>query len=273
MPTLSVLMPLYFRESPAYLDVSLASLAAQTRRADEVILVQEGTLTDEHHAVLDQWRAELGEGVLRVIDAGEAQGLPACLNVGLAHCTGEYVARFDTDDQCLPERFEHQLAYLQSHPKVALLGGHMAEFDPTFGRLVGYKRVPTHPAEIRRFARWRNPFNHPTVVYRRDVALALGGYPDMGANEDYAFWAKFLVAGHLTANLDLVLVNARAGEGLYRRRRGRRYLSGELETLRFLRQIRWLSPLEFGLSYGLRSTVRLLPVGFVERVYLFLRKA
>ncbi len=104
----------------------------------------------------------------------------------------------------------------------------MAEFDPTLRNLVGYKRVPITHQAIRRFAKWRNPFNHPTVVYRRDVALALGGYPDMSANEDYAFWAKFLVKNYPMANLDRVLVNARAGEGLYRRQTRKAVLAGRI---------------------------------------------
>lgn len=264
-------MPLFYRENPDFLDVSLASLAAQTRPPDEIVLAQEGPLTDAHRAVLRRWEAVFGPR-LTLVDIGDRQGLPACLNAGLARCTGDYVARFDTDDQCLPDRFERQMAYLEAHPDVVLLGGHMAEFDPALRRLVAYKRVPLAHAAIRRFAKWRNPFNHPTVVYRRDVALALGGYPDVRANEDYAFWAKFLVRDYPTANLDRVLVNARAGEGLYQRRRGKKYLLGEWETLRFLRQIRWLNPAEYALGFGLRSATRLLPTAAVGKIYRSLRR-
>ena len=123
--TFSVLMPLFYKEKPAYLDNCLNSIYNQTLLPNEIILVKEGNLTSEHHEILNKWRDHNKKIPLKIIDADieNVKGLPACLNLGIAVCESEYIARFDTDDENLLDRFEKQIAYLKSNRDIVLLGG------------------------------------------------------------------------------------------------------------------------------------------------------
>ena len=109
-------MSVYRSEQPKYLDEALASVwTAQTLKPQQIILVEDGTLTDELYAVIDKWSKELGE-ILLILRNKQNVGLTKSLNRGLQHVTTDLVARMDTDDISVPKRFEMQVKYLQEHP-------------------------------------------------------------------------------------------------------------------------------------------------------------
>lgn len=127
--TISVLMSVYRSEQPKYLDEALASVwTTQTLKPQQIILVEDGTLTDGLYAVIDKWSKELGE-ILLILRNKQNVGLTKSLNRGLQHVTTDLVARMDTDDISVPKRFEMQVKYLQEHPDVSIVGGAMQEFN------------------------------------------------------------------------------------------------------------------------------------------------
>lgn len=270
--TLSVLVSLFFKEKPEYINDALKSLYDQTYQADEIMLIVEGQLTDEHDKVLDYWNGKFRPGVLRIIHAGQVKGFPACLNLGLESTKCAYIARFDSDDECVPYRFEKQMAFLKNNPDVVLLGGQIEEFDDHMEVSMGVRRVPTTQTEIISYSKQRNPFNHQTVIYKRDIAIALGGYPLMAANEDYAFWSLFMVNKYKVANLPDILVKARTGEGLINRRSGRKYLKGELATIKYIYQIKAINLIQYLWLYITRSIGRMLPKRLIKMIYGSIRR-
>ncbi|MTH17517.1 glycosyltransferase [Flavobacterium sp. LC2016-01] len=268
----SVLMPLFFKEKPEYIEESLKSLYNQTLKPTEIILVQEGVLNEEQNNILNYWIKAFGDEVIRVVDSKEVKGLAPCLNLGLHASRCNYIARFDSDDICFPDRFEKQIEFLKNNNDVVILGGQIEEFDEKMEVSMGIRRVPVKYREILSFAKWRCPFNHQTVFYKRDVAIALGGYPIMKVYEDYSFWGLFLVNGHKAANLPDVLVKARTGEGLITRRSGMNFLKGELTGIKFLYKIKFLSTLRYYTLVISRIVVRSLPTGALRKIYTLLRK-
>jgi glycosyltransferase involved in cell wall biosynthesis len=226
----SVLMPVYHKDNPVYFHEALASLVPQLPWVDEVVLVKDGPLGAALEAALDSQRAQLP---LRVVALRSNAGLARALNAGLAQCSSDWVFRFDADDLCLPERARLQSERIREGG-LDILGGQIEECDPATLAVTGRRLVPCEAAEIRRYLRRRNPFNHMTVCFRRAFIRGVGGYPDIPLKEDYALWAKAIAGGARVANLPQVLVRARAGSELVARRGGLRYARSELALQAFL---------------------------------------
>ena len=109
-----------------------------------------------------------------------------------------------------------------------IVGSGLCEFGASIEDVVGRRTPPTDPDEIRRVIRFRDPFNHPTVVYRRAAVLGAGGYTDMALMEDYLLFTRMVAAGAEPANLAEPLVHYRVGDGAYARRGGLTLLRSEL---------------------------------------------
>ncbi|AMG44380.1 glycosyltransferase [Achromobacter ruhlandii] len=267
----SVLMAVYAGEQPEYLAEALESLCACHGGIAELVLVEDGPLTPALREMIEIFRTRLP---LRSVALATNQGLGPALNAGLDACSQPWVARFDTDDLVEPHRFERQVNWLCAHPDVDICGGWIREFDETPdvepGRI---RRVPESHAEIKAYARSRNPFNHMTVMFRREAALAAGGYGNEPMYEDYALWVRMLQRGALAANLPEVLVRARAGRSMFARRGGWKYVASEWAMQRTFLSGRFISPLRFLANLAVRVPVRLLPNALRGAVYrLFLRR-
>ncbi len=267
-------MPLFYKENPIYLDLALKSIYQQTLLPNEIVLVKEGDLGEKLNVVLKKWqKVQPDQLSIRIVDADRegVVGLPACLNLGLDTITTDYIARFDSDDENCRDRFKKQVDFLEENPQVALLGGQIEEMDEWMQASIALRNVPVGDIEIKKFAKWRNPFNHQSVMYKTEVVKTLGGYPNVRANEDYALWGKFMAKGYQVANLSDTLVKARTGEGLYKRRRGISYLKGEVESLKSLYDSKFFNKREYYVQLVSRACIRLLPQNSIKQIYGFLR--
>lgn len=218
----SVLLSVYRGDDPDQLDASLASCFRQTRTPDELFVVEDGPLTEELDAVLDSW-ASAHPGRVRRHALPENRGLGAALNVGVRECRHSLIARFDADDINVETRFETQCDYMATHPEVDVLGGYISEFTDDPDTPIRRREVPTAHDAIRRRARFRNPLNHVTVMFRREAVLTAGNYRSLMPLEDYDLWVRMLCDGATFRNLPEVLVKVRAGEEMIARRGGLAY--------------------------------------------------
>lgn len=260
----SVLMSLYARESPAALEVALASLTRQTLPPDETVIVLDGPVKREHLDVLSRYEAALA---MKIVPLEMNVGLASALAVGLAQCKHEWIARFDTDDWSHPERFARQHAFLDAHPTVGLLGSWIGEFDANPNIITRVRSVPLTHEAIVRYARRRNPFNHMTVMYQRSAVQAAGGYQDLQWMEDYWLWVRMLHAGVKAANQSDLLVHARAGLGMIGRRGGAAYVRSEWLAQRQFCSLGFISPLTAITNFFLRAVPRILPTSIRNQLY------
>lgn len=166
----SVLMSLYKKEKPEYLRLALDSMLNQTVVPDEIVLVEDGPLTDELYSVLDDYP------MLKRIKNETNLGLGLALNVGLKECRNELVARMDTDDCSKPERCEKQLERFLEKPYLAIVGSHIDEFIGNPSNVISQRIVPVTSEEIYEFAKKRSAFNHPAVMYSKTAVLENNGY-------------------------------------------------------------------------------------------------
>ena len=265
----TALLSLYAKEQPDYLRQSLASLAAQTQPAAEVLIVLDGAITPALEAVLAEFATQLP---LNIIPLPENVGLGRALNHGLQHARHEWIFRMDTDDIAAPTRFAEQCAYLAAHPHIALLGGQIAEFADHPAHSHASRRVPLTQPEIIAYAKQRNPFNHMTVAYTKSAVQQAGGYQHHLYMEDYNLWLRMLAQGTPAANLPQTLVHARAGNAMLQRRRGWAYIRSEWQLMRLKHQLRFQAALPALATFLLRSLPRLLPAALLGKLYAALRR-
>ena len=261
---LSVVLPVYAGVAAQHLAAALDSIAAQTLPAREVVVVEDGPLTAEQHAVLDDFAARQ-PGVVRVA-LPVNRGAGVANQAGLEAATGAWVAKADADDVLVPHRFERQVAALRESG-ADLCGSAMWEFDEDPDRPVRLRVNPLDHEAIARRMRFNNPINHPTVVYRRGLALEVGGYPTMRFMQDYDLFARLLAGGARMTNLEEPLVLFRAGDTMRKRRSARGYLGLELELQRRLRSYGVIGPVTMARNLAVRWTFRLLPQRLIRTTY------
>lgn len=159
------------------------------------------------------------------------RGLGAALQKGIERCRYEWIARMDTDDIAVKNRFELQLRAIVKEPQLAVIGGQVDEFAGSPEQVVGRRKVPLLNAELRAFIKWRSPFNHPTVMLNKKAVLQVGNYQANGKIEDYFLWSRVMLAGYEVKNLPEILVHMRVDAGIYQRR-------GDVENLRQIFKLR-----------------------------------
>jgi len=269
--TFSALLSVYAKEKAAYLHEALHSIETQTLMPDEIVLVKDGPLTPELERIIAEHVRNTAIPY-SVIALAKNVGLGEALSHGLKHCTHEWVARMDTDDIALPDRFEKQFAYLEEHPDTDILGGWICEFDSDAAQCDRERRVPSSHEEIVRFAKHRNPLNHMTVVFRKEAISDAGGYKPMNGFEDYYLWMRMLQKKKRFANLPEVIVKVRAGREMIRRRQGWQYAKSEWQLEMAAYRLGFWSPVDIGRNLFTRILPRLLPLVVTEKLYNVLRK-
>lgn len=254
----SVLMSVYYKEKPEYLRQAIESIQNQTFSTDDFVLVCDGPLIPELDVVIDIKQQEMGE-TLNVIRLAKNGGLGNALNAGIKHCKNELVARMDSDDIAYPERCEKQIAVFSTHPEVSICSGVVEEFTIS-PDVVDAKRVPPETnAEILEFAKKRNPFNHPCVMYKKDAVEAVGSYQDFYLLEDYYLWLRMLMCGYQGYNIQEPLLRMRAGSEMYHRRAGWKYAKTQAKLFKFMKENRFISNGQYIKSCVIRSGSSLAP--------------
>lgn len=223
----SVITSVYKNDKSGFVRVALDSmLVQQSVMPTEIVLVQDGPVPPELSSLLNEYECKYSE-VLHVIRLEKNGGLGNALKLGVDNAKYDIVARMDSDDICLPDRFERQLAFLDTHSEVDIVGGQMTEFIGTPDNIVGRREVPLTNDEIYDYMKSRCALNHVTVMFRKEAILKAGNYQDWFWNEDYYLWVRMMSAGCKFANLPNVLVNVRSGSDQYSRRGGRKYYESE----------------------------------------------
>lgn len=221
MMQFSVLMSVYKSDKADEVANALDSILNQTVKPDQIVLVLDGPVSDELHELVYNYADR--EKTIDIIPLNENVGLGKALSVGLVHCKYEYVARMDSDDYSLPNRFEKQVAFLETYPEIDVLGGQISEYDSTMKNELAVRTVPLSSDDIENKMSIRNGMNHVTVMYKKSAVLTAGNYQHCPYFEDYYLWCRMIKAGYKLHNLDSVLVNVRTGEGMYQRRGGKAY--------------------------------------------------
>ena len=230
----SVCMSVYKNDRPEYVDIAIQSIfIKQTVKPNEIVLVVDGPISMELESLIDNYSTKYSE-IFTIIKLEKNQGLGNALRVAVEKAKYDWVARMDSDDIAAPDRFEKQKSFLQANLDVDIVGGQITEFIDVESNIVGLRNVPLLSADINVYIKARCPFNHMTVMFRKDKILAVGNYIDWHYNEDYFLWIRMFLAGCQFANLPETLVNVRVGKEMYQRRGGWKYFMSEARLQKYM---------------------------------------
>lgn len=269
MSQFSVLMSVYYKEQPEYLDKALESiLVNQILKPSELVLVADGQLTDELYRTIDKYK-ELFYN-LKLVQLPQNVGLGKALNEGLKHCSYEWVARMDSDDISMPERFERQFEYLKSHPEIDVLGTALSEFENNPSEISAIKKCPSN---IDSYIKFRSPLNHPTAIYKKSSVLSVGGYTHCPFMEDYHLWIRMYTAGLMLTSLQESLYYFKMDSDTFQRRGGKQYVRSEYQIQKLLLSNKIISYPKFLLNVVIRCSARIIPHSLRAFIYKrFLRR-
>ena len=233
MEKYSVLMAVYYKDKPEYLELAIESMLSQTLPPDELVLVCDGKLTPELDSLIDSYSERLKD-FFNVVRLSENCGLGVALDKGLAACRNEIIVRMDSDDISEEHRVEKQMKVFLENGDISVVGGQIAEFSGEITNILGYRRVPLTHQEILKRAASRNPMNHVTTLFRKSDVLTAGSYRDLPGFEDYYLWVRMLSQGKVFKNIDDVCCYVRVNEGTYSRRGGMEYYRHTMRMEKYL---------------------------------------
>lgn len=265
MTDYSVLMSVYQAEKAEYLKASIESMLNQTHKTNDFVLVCDGPLNENLDNVIADFESA-HPGLFNVVRIPENGGLANALNAGIEKCKNNIVARMDSDDISDENRIEEELKAMEEHG-ADIVGCLIDEFDESIDDTLKTRIVPETNDEIIAFAKKRSPFNHPSVIYKKDKVIAAGKYQDYQYFEDYNLWITMLANGCKGYNVQKVLLHMRAGADLYKRRGGKSYLSCIWSFEKNMKEIGFISFGRYIYSATGRTIVSLMPNRSRKAVY------
>ena len=258
MNKFSIITSVYKNDKPEHVREALDSmLVEQTTKPSEIVLVRDGQVPDELESILNEYESRY-HNIFNIIRLEQNRGLGNALKLGVETAKYDIIARMDSDDICLPNRFEQQLKYMNENPDTDIVGGQMTEFIGSSDNIVGTRVVPCTNAEIYEYMKNRCALNHVTVMFKKDAVLKVGNYQDWFWNEDYYLWIRMMIKGCQFANLPEPLVNVRSGADQYARRGGRKYYESEKGIKKLQLENKMISKVEYFYFVAQRCIIQIL---------------
>jgi len=254
----SVLLSVYVKEDEHYFDQALESITNQTLMPNEILIVEDGALTPGLQKVIEKYQSKYPK-IIQTLKLKTNAGLGLALNAGIKACKYDYIARMDTDDIATPERFEKQMAFISQHPEVDVIGSNITEYDETMKNVLSIREVPQHEDEIYHYLKHRNPFNHMSVIYKKQAILSNGNYEDCLYFEDYYLWCKLAASKSSFYNIPESLVKVRAGDALFNRRGGLHYIKHIYTFERKIYKLKVIDLFDFITNVAKRVSVSIAP--------------
>jgi glycosyltransferase involved in cell wall biosynthesis len=224
-----VLMPIYYGDKPKLLDKAINSVFKNSICPKHLYLIIDGQISPNLNLIILKYK-KIFNSKIRIYKLKKNFGLSYALNYGLKKIKEEIVIRADADDINMKERFRYLLNKI--YEDYDIVGSNIIEYSNNNKYFV--KKVPSSQADIASFIKYRNPFNHMSVAYRKSKILKLGGYPSLYFFEDYALWAKAIKSKLKVTNLNKTLVKVFVNNNFYKRRGGLKYLRYVINFQRFL---------------------------------------
>jgi glycosyltransferase involved in cell wall biosynthesis len=265
----SVLITVYGADNPKFFKEAMNSIwFTQSLQPSQIVLVQDGPVCREVSSIITCYKKILGEK-LTFFELKINAGLAFALNEGFKLVKYSLIARMDSDDISLPDRFQKQIDYITKND-VDIVGGQILEFGKDINDVFSKRLVPLDHDDIVSFMKFRSPFSHPTIMFKKQVVEDLQGYSTTLFPEDYEFFVRAYLKGYKFANLSDNLLYFRIGENRaqsLKRRRGIKYAKNELRLLWQFYKLGFHKKSTFIQACLMRLPIRLLPLSLVKFIY------
>lgn len=251
----SVIMSIYKSDVPELVRVALDSLLQQTLLPNEIVIVGDGPVPAELEQEVSSFKFRVSkirttpnpsfakggdlvpedgkesletrnqkpETIVTYLPQEKNGGLGEAMRIAAEAAKYDYLARMDSDDICLPDRFEKQMKCFEEDPELSLVGGMITEFDGEPENIIAKRILPLEDAEIKRMMRGRCAVNHVTVIFKKADLMKSGNYQPFWKQEDHYLWARMMEHGCKFRNIPDVVVNVRSGKDQIARRGGLRF--------------------------------------------------
>lgn len=246
----AVILPVYRKDKVDYLCQSVESILYQTYRNIHIYIGVDGPVGDD---LVNSLEVVDRQNTVSIFWFTDNRGLAYVLNDLLDICFKdgcEYIARMDADDVSMTDRLEKQLAYLEEHPEIDVVGGAINEIDENGNSRRKTIVYPETPEECRSFFSKRNPHAHPAVLFRKSFFDKLNGKkyrPEYRQNQDTMLWYDGMMAGTQHANIPDVVLKFRVTNAMFKKRRNGWAFAKKQFTDRLM--------INKGLGYGWKADV------------------
>ena len=269
----SVLMPLWYKEKTEYLEKSLESMLTQTVKPSEIVMIADHELFGETQNLLRKIQEKFSDIPIRIIRKDElfGKGLGAILAYGVTQCQYPLIARMDTDDIAFPERCERELEILANQPDISVVGGGLEKFSSSPTQVEGLRIPPEKGRKLNQYSKFRNPFNHPTVMFRKEVILKVGNYAPIRECEDYELWYRVLKNNYLGYNLQYPVLHYRAGTDMLKRRKNSAFFHQSLTLILTMYREHYINLFELIAAFSMQIIRYYAPFQINKIVYKYVR--
>ncbi len=209
-----MLTSIYKKNTSKELNRCLESIKIQKYIPNEIILVIDGPIKDSVLIDINKWSKILP---IKSFTLKKNMGLAHALNYGIKFCSYDWVFRMDVDDVCTDDRFFKQIKFINSNSDIDIVGGNILCFE-TYPNFFKGRTVPNSFDEIKKFMKFRNPLNHPSVFFNRKKILGIGGYPNARLGQDYLLWINAVINGLKIHNIEDILVYMQVDKNSHSRR-------------------------------------------------------
>ena len=260
----SVLMTVYEKEKPYNLRQSLLTSYQQTIKPTEIILVCDGELTPGLYEEIERLKSEIP--ILKVYQLDTNVGSGPASRFGVGKCNTGLIARMDSDDYSENTRFEKQIKAFEENPNLIMVGTNILEKNIEFTAL---KTVPEITEEIREYSKFRNPFNNPSSMMKKEYILKVGNYRKFRYLEDYDLTMR-LIHDNPTKeflNIQEPLVVMQTDDSSYLRRGGLLYVKTEFFLQVDFYKRGYITKLELFRNIFARNIVRVMPNSIRKIIY------
>ena len=299
----SVIMSIYKSDQPELVRVALDSLLQQTLLPNEIVIVADGPVPAELEQVVSSFKCQVSkirttpnpsfakggdlvpedrkesletgnqkpETIVTYLPQEKNGGLGEAMRIAAEAAKYDYLARMDSDDICLPDRFEKQMKCFEEDPELSLVGGMITEFDGEPENIIAKRILPLEDAEIKKMMRGRCAVNHVTVIFKKADLMKSGNYQPFWKQEDHYLWARMMEHGCKFRNIPDVVVNVRSGRDQIARRGGLRFYKSVVRVFWYMYRHGLISFGYFLYICTVRGIVQvLMPNGLRTWVYLHL---
>tara|TARA_B110000003_G_scaffold89929_1_gene91996 strand:- start:10491 stop:11279 length:789 start_codon:yes stop_codon:yes gene_type:complete len=256
-------MSVYISDSPIYFIEAINSLLNQTKMPDEIIIIADGPIGNELNVALNYFK---NMDLIRIIRLEKNCGLALSRKKAISSTSFDIIAVMDSDDICVPDRFEKQIKLLQDG-KTQVVGGWIEEFVNEPRDKGKVRKTPINHKEIFSFGKWRNPINHVTLMFTKEAYDSVDGYSSVRHSEDWDMISRMLVTGVIIQSVPEVLVHVRAGDEMIERRRNIEQFKGEMMLFIKMYSIGYINLFHLFGNIMIRVVLRALPMFVTKFTY------
>ncbi len=258
----SVLMSVYIKDDPSFLNEAFKSIFTQTLQPDEIVLIKDGPLSIELDNIISLYSST--NTAFRIIENKSNLGLGLSLAKGVLLAKNELIIRMDADDILPSIRFEKMIAKISEGYDI--VSSWTLFFEDDLANVIAIKKRPEFHEDIVKLAKRRSPISHAASVFRKSSVIKAGNYQDVGLYEDYHLWIRMIMSGAIFYNIQEPLYYVRTSQKQIGRRGGWKYALNEIKAFRYFHEIGFYSIYDLFFNIVTHTSVRFLPVpirGFI----------